>query len=224
MKIGRIISVLFLTLFPSVAMSLAGFAEHYSTFHYSDYAKVLWAHPGDVCTRDRGSDQFCFSLRREGNGSFKELENSLEEINVPVDTSSPYVIARRSIDSKWLVYDLEAEQYLANKINRDEALAVWKSLGLTEPRFVDPRAPTDHLEETVESIETRRDIQLTMWVYMSLWPSLVLGALFGIPTLLSYRRYKKTRAKKYLIFSGVLMAPTGLIIVLFVRSLGTLFL
>lgn len=224
MKIVRTINFTFLILFPSVAMPLAGFAEHYSTFHYSDYAKVLWAHPGDVCTRDRGSDQFCFSFSKEGNGSFKELENSLEEINVPVDRSSPYVIARRSIDSKWLVYDLEKEQYLVNKVKRNEALTVWKSLGLTEPGFVDPRAPTDHLEETAESIETRRDIQLTMWVYMSLWPSLVFGALFGIPTLLSYRRYKKTRSKKYLIFSGILMAPTGLIIVLFMRSFGNLVL
>lgn len=91
LPIARTIHVLFLILFPSVAMPLAGLAEHYATFHYNDHAEVLWAHPGDVCTKDSGGDQFCLSFRKEGGGSFKGLENSLEDINVPIDKSSPYL-------------------------------------------------------------------------------------------------------------------------------------
>jgi hypothetical protein len=87
----------------------------------SQNERPLWAHPGDICTRDsEASDLYCFQFKKDNRRKFRGLEDSLEEINTPLDGSSPYIIARRSIDNKCLVY----KEYLTAAIEITEALDV----------------------------------------------------------------------------------------------------
>ena len=216
-KYQHLILMVFLALVPSTAMALAGIGEHDSTFHYNKYTKVKWQHPGQFCSRDgETSDLHCFEFARESYEDFEGLERSLEEINVPFDESSPYIIARRSDDSKWLVYDLEKEQPLITGVAYKEALAVWQSLGLLEPDFIDTINPHKFLRETAASKKRRLRVKFALWAF----PTLILAVFFGALATEANREYKKEGLKKYLILSRLLMFLTGLAALIALAGIG----
>ena len=198
-------------------MALAGIGEHHSTFHYNTYTKVIWQHPGEFCERDdETSDRYCLEFKRESHEDFKDLESSLEEINVPSDPYSPYIIAKRSGDSKWLVYDLEKEKHLVTGVAYHEAVSVWQSLGLSEPSFIDSINPEKFLTETVTSIKRRLKLKFTFWVF----PAFVLSIFFGILAADSNREHKKAGLKRYLIIARIFMSLAGLSVLLMIAFIG----
>ena len=148
------------------------------------------------------------------------MESSLEEINVPVDESTPYVIARRSLDSKWLVYDLEKEQHLINEVAYSEALAVWQSLGLSEPDFVDTISPEKLLRETAASRKRAFTIKLIPIAILGFGPGIILFVFLGCRTDTQYRKYKKERQKKRLVSARLHMIATGLTALWVIGSIG----
>lgn len=213
--------VVFLTLIPSKAMALAGIGEHDSTFHYNYYTMVSWQHPGEFCIRDvETSDRRCLMLIRESDEDFNRLESSLEELNVPLNESSPYIIARRSIDSRWLVYDLEKEQYLVNAAVYSEALAVWQSLGLPEPDFIDSIDPAKFLRETAASKKRRLTIQLLPFAILGFIPGMIFLVSLGCLADARYRKYKKEGAKKSLVQARLLTILAGLTALWVMASIG----
>ena len=215
--------MIFLILIPSIALALAGIGERDTTFHYNKYSKVSWQHPGQFCIRDNDtSDLRCLELIRDSYEDFKGLESSLEEINVPLDEASPYIIARRSSDSKWLVYDLEKEHYLIKGVSYNEALAVWQSLELLEPDFVDSINPEKFLHETVTSKKRRLKFEFMLWAGFGWLPALILAVFLGSLATGAHRKYKKEGSKGHLILSRLLMIPTGLTALFVLAALGFL--
>ena len=139
--------ILFLLLFSSLAHALAGFAERSSTFHYNDFSQIERGHPSDLCYGlDNG--QWCLVLRRDDYRHFKDIDSPFAELNVPVDTSTPYIIGRRSSDNHWLVYELEKEILLISDADYRLVLDVWQGLGMEEPIYVNARN-TRELSATV---------------------------------------------------------------------------
>ncbi len=204
-------SMVLLILVPSNALALAGIGEHDTTFHFNQYTQVSWQHPGQFCIRDGDrSDLRCLEFVREGSEDFKDLESSLEEINVPTDESSPFIIARRSSDSKWLVYDLENEHHLIRGVSYNEALNLWQSLNLFEPNFVDTINPEKFLRETAESKKRRLVFKLALWSGFGWFPMLILAVILGALTTSVNRKYKKEGSKEYLIISRLLKFLTGM--------------
>ena len=210
------LTVLF-TLVPSTAMALAGLGEHDSTFHYNTYTKVIWQHPGEFCDKDsETSDRYCLEFKRENREGFKDLESSLEEINAPSDPFTPYIIAKRSGDGKWLVYDLEKEKHLITGVAYLEALFVWQSLGLSEPSFIDSINPEKFLTETATSLKRRLKLKFTFWVF----PAFVLSILFGILAADSNREHKKAGLKRYLILYRLFTSLAGLSVLFVMAVIG----
>ncbi len=119
-------SIWLIVFIPSTAFPLAGIGEIGSIFHFNQYANLNWAHPGDICD---GDDSYCLRLEKVEHGIFEGLEYSLEEINIPENKSIPVIMARRSIDGTWLIYDLENEAYLIEAAEVDDAFAEWTSRG-----------------------------------------------------------------------------------------------
>lgn len=213
------LSVYFLILFPSTAFSLAGIAERTSTFHFNGYANVRWHHPCDICD---GDDSYCLSLKKVARGIFEGLEYSLEEINIPETISSPHIIARRSMDDTWLVYDLENEEYLIEATGFNEAHDVWKSLGYGELSFIDSKNPEEYLAETSESIMARWRLGLILWSAFLFIPCLLLSLLFGSLCFSFHKKYREGGLRKHLILSRVLLVPTGIGILSFLIFFETI--
>jgi len=132
------LSIWLITFIPSTAFPLAGIGEVDSTFHFNQYANLIWAHPGDICD---GDDFYCLRLEKVGHGIFEGLEYSLEEINIPENKSIPIILARRSMDDKWLVYDLANEAYLIEAAAFNDAFAEWTSRGFNALSFIDANNP-----------------------------------------------------------------------------------
>jgi hypothetical protein len=211
--------VLAAALVPSRALALAGLAEHYYTYHFNRFAQLVWVSPGDLC---EGSDKYCLDLSREDQRDFEGISGSLEAINVPSDSSSPYIVARKSIDDTWFVYHLGEEKFLIEGATRDEALSVWAELGLVDPTFIDSRNVDEYLEETADSFNTRWTWQIALMAMSLVFPCLLLVLVFGGLTQAFRRGHRKSGSRLKLILARVFMVPAGLAGVVLVFSVGLL--
>jgi hypothetical protein len=206
-------------LMPSQALALAGIAEHSYTYHFNRFTQLEWVSPGDIC---EGDDKFCLDLRREGHRGFKGIDGSLEAINVPSDQSSPYIIARKSIDDTWFVYHLGKEKFLIEGATLDEALSVWTSLGLVAAEFIESRNPDEHLEETADSIKTRWSWQIVFMAMGLLVPSLLLMLVFGGLTRAFSRGHRNSGSRLQLVLARVFMVPAWFSGIVLMASVGIL--
>ena len=101
--------VLCIGLLPSLAFALAGIAERTSFFHYNDFTIIERGHPSDMCS---GPNKWCLALVGEGYRDFKGIDSTFEQLNIPSDSATLYIVGQRSSDNSWLVYDLQKEQIL----------------------------------------------------------------------------------------------------------------
>lgn len=195
---------------PSTAFSLAGIGEIDSIFHFNQYANLKWAHPGDICD---GDDPYCLRLEKVEHEIFVGLEGSLEEINVPENKSIPVIMARRSMDDTWLIYDLANEAYLIEAATFEDASAEWTSGGFNSLSFIDAKnpakTPDKFLNETDESI--RLKWRLKAFSYLPL--CLILSIVFGSLAISFHNKYSKSDLKKNLVLSAVFTILFGIEIV-----------
>ena len=133
---------------PAAAGATAGFAETHSELHYNHLATLHWIHPGDGCD----SGRYCFTLEKKENRYhfFRDLYVSLRKINVPED-DGPLILAQASSDGTWLVYDLDAEQYLVRSVPYETALRTWVASGRKPPRLADAQEGAVGLSQTGRS-------------------------------------------------------------------------
>jgi hypothetical protein len=176
------------TFIPSTAFALAGIAERTSIYHYNHYAELYWAHPGDTCG---GNDNYCLSLKKKGNLDFAGLECKFEEINLPKDVSNPIILARRSNDNKWIVYDLRDESHLIESASFNDAYAVWTSTDNNEVSFIDVKNPDQFLNETKKSIR----LKWAMRAFFYLVPCIILSIVFGFMAFSSHKKYRKSTSR-----------------------------
>jgi len=204
-------------LVPLRAVALAGFAEHSRTLHFNRFAELRWQSPGDAC---EGEDPFCLELVRPGGYEHAGVDESLEAINVPEDPASPYVLAQRSSDGSWLVYDLGAQRFVAERAGRTEALAAWRRLGLAEPELIDARSPERHLRETGASALQRWRERTLLTLVFEL-PALLLAVLlFGGIALGLGRDYRRSGSRPRLALCVVFALPAVLAGARILYSLG----
>jgi len=205
-----------ISLLPAYAFALAGIAERSSFFYYNDYTAIERGHPSDMC---RGPSKWCLRFQREDHRDFKGIDTSIEEINVPNNSTSPYVILRRSSDEQWLVYDLENEQILITDSNYQDVLAVWNTLGLDAPIFVNAKNTPEYLTETEDSAAARLSMDLQMWLFMGVLPLGFVALLFWYLSRKSRQQYKKAGSKVFLVFRYVFLVPVFLFIYIALSSL-----
>lgn len=186
-----LVLLVLLLLCPASANATAGFAETHSELLYSDVAFVHWIHPGDGC--DCGS--YCFQLMKQAprGAGFPGLHRSLGKINAPAETTLPLVIAQTCSDQHWIVYDLTAEQTLADTESYEAALAVWRSQGLAEPSFADAQAGARGLHQTWRSLAEGAGFLLLMFLPLLVLLSFPLCALASVALFARYRRTRRTR-------------------------------
>ena len=194
-------------LLPCTVSALAGIAEHSYTYHFNRLAQLVWLNPGDGC---EGDDKFCLELRKDDGRTFAGIDESLESINVPSEHAPAIIIARKSGDASWLVYDLDAETYLVEDATRAQALALWRDLGLAEPRFIGAHDADRHLEETAESRRQRWTEQTMLMVMFRLPPLLLLAGLFGSLGLAFRRRHRRSGSRAWRVLAAVVMLPAAL--------------
>ena len=142
------ITVLFIGLLPSLAFALAGIGERSSFFHYNDLTLIERGHPSDFCS---GPTHWCNALYREGYRNFKGIDSTFEQLNIPSDSATPYLIGQRSSDNSWLVYNLQKEQILIADMDYQKVIDVWYSLGFKQPTYVNARNTRELLTETKDS-------------------------------------------------------------------------
>lgn len=212
--------LMIISLLPGYAFALAGMAESSSIYYYNDYTQIERGHPSDMC---QGPSKWCLGLRREDYRDFKGVDSTFEEINVPTSSASPYIILRRSSDDHWLVYDLKNEQVLTTDSNRQNAIAVWGSLGLEAPSFVNARNTDDFLTETEESVSFRRSFKLQMWLGMGVLPLGFIALIFWYLSRKSRQQHKKTGSKIFFVFRYIFLIPVFLIIYMLLSSLLQIF-
>ncbi len=213
------VAVLAAAMLPFKALALAGLAEHYYTYNFNRLARLEQASPGDLC---EGSDKYCLNLRSGDHRDFKGIRGSLEAINVPSDPSSPYIIARKSIDDTWFVYHLGEEKFLIQGAPLDEALPVWADLGLVVPVFIDSRNPDEHLEETADSFKARWTWQIVLMAMSLVVPCVLLMLVFGGLVQAFRRGHRKTGSRLQRVLARVFMVPAGIAGIVFVGSAGIL--
>jgi hypothetical protein len=200
------LSIGLIAFIPSTAFPLAGIGEVDSTFHFNQYANLNWVHPGDICD---GDDSYCLRLEKVQHGIFEGLEYSLEEINIPKNKSIPIILARRSMDNTWLVYDLANEAYLIEATAFKDAYAEWKSRGFNALSFIDTKNPDKFLSETNESI--KRKWRLKAFFYFT--PCLILSIVFGSLAISFHNKYSKSDLKENLALSIVFIVLFGITII-----------
>ena len=204
------ISIWLIVFIPSTAFPLAGIGETGSIFHFNQYANLNWAHPGDICD---GDDSYCLRLEKVEHGIFEGFEYSLEEINIPENKSIPVIMARRSIDGTWLIYDLENEAYLIEAAAVDDAFAEWTSRGFNSLSFIDAKnpakTPDKFLNETNKSIKLKW--RLKAFSYLPI--CLVLSIVFGSLAISFHNKYSKSELKENLVLSAVFTILFGITII-----------
>jgi hypothetical protein len=187
---------------PAAAGATAGFAETHSDLHYNHSANLHWIHPGDGCD----SGRYCFMLERKEVRSrfFRDLYLSLRKINVPED-DGPLILAQASSDETWLVYDLDAEQYLVRSVPYETALRTWVASGRKPPRLADAQEGAVGLSRTWRS----RSQELSRLVLI-FSPLIVLIAL-PVLSVLSWgllNRFRATKQKGYLWLGLLCLLPS----------------
>jgi len=170
------------------AYATAGFAETHSRLEYGSLASLQWVHPGDGCDRGR----YCFFLERSGAPArgFRGIAFSLAQINAPAEEDRGLIFAQRS-DGGWLVYDLRAEEFLAQPGSFERAAQAWRAAGLTEPRFAEAEHGARGLSRTWASRFEDLTWLALMWLPALLLLALPLGTLGFVIFLVRYRRQRK---------------------------------
>ena len=204
---------------PGPAGALAGLAEHDRTYVYNRFANLVAVAPGDLCD---GADNYCVVLVRPDGRVFRGTDGTLEAVSVPTDARSPYVLARRSVDDAWLVFDLGTDTVLAESLDMEGALAVWQDLGQAEPELVDARTADGRLEETRDSRMARWGTQIVLLAMGALIPSLLLLLVFGGLARASKRAHHDTGSAMRLFLARLLMVPATLAGVALAACVGVL--
>ena len=197
------IALALLLLWSTAAGATAGFAERHSELLYNDLASIHWIHPGDGC--DCG--KFCFQVMRKQSphGSFRGLYRSIGKINLPTDPSSPLILAQTCADGHWIVYDLRAEEYLADSPSYELALATWGSPGNARPRFADAAHGAKGLRETLTSFNQNLAFAALMWAPFLAALAFPLGL---VASLVLFVRYRRTRRGRDLAWAVLALLPT----------------
>jgi hypothetical protein len=207
--------VLFISLLPSLAFALAGIAESTSFFYYNDYTKIERGHPSDLCW---GPDQWCLAFRKDGYQGFKDINFTFKQVSVPADKAIPYFIGQRLSDDSWLIYDLQKEKPLIADIDYQKVIAVWLSLGLARPVYVNARNTRELLTETEDSVADRWSINLQMWFFMGILPVTPVVLIFWYLSRKSRQQYRKANSKVFLVFTYVFLVPVFALIYVAISS------
>jgi len=207
--------VLLIGLLPSLAFALAGIAESTSFFYYNDYAKIERGHPSDLCW---GPSKWCLALRKDGRQGFRDIDFTFIQVSVPSDRAIPYFVGQRTLDDSWLVYDLQKEKTLIADIDYQKVIAVWSSLGLAQPVYVNARNTRELLTETEDSVASRWSINLQMWFFMGLLPLTPVALVFWYLSRKSRQQYRKANSMVFLVFAYLLLVPVFALIYLAISS------
>lgn len=201
---------------PSLGYGLAGFAESTSYFHYNDFTFIERGHPSDLCW---GKSKWCLAFKREDFRRFKGIDFTFEEINVPLDSDTPYVIGRRSNDNHWLVYNLYSEQILVTDADYKMVLLIWDALDLAQPKFVNAHNTRELLTETRDSVIARWSFDLQMWLFNVLLLLLPVSLFFWYLSRKSKQQFKKAGSRVFFAFSYIFLVPVIALIYLASSSL-----
>ncbi|HTD52704.1 MAG TPA: hypothetical protein VK780_06750 [Thermoanaerobaculia bacterium] len=187
---------------PAAAGATAGFAETHSDLHYNHSANLHWIHPGDGCD----SWRYCFSLEKNDARShfFRDLYLSLRKINVPED-EGPLILAQASSDETWLVYDLDAEQYLVRSVPYETALRAWVASGRKPPRFADAEKGARGLSRTWRS--RWEGLSVLFLLFSPLIVFLALPVLSALSWIL-LNGFRATKQKGYLWWGLLCLLPS----------------
>lgn len=208
--------VLFIGLLPSLALALAGIGERSSFFHYNNFTSIERGHPSDFCS---GSTKWCLALYKEGYRNLKGIDSTFEQLNIPSDSATPYLIGQRSSDNSWLVYDLEKEQVLIADTEYQKVIDVWNSLGLAQPTYVNARNTRQLLTKTKDSKVLRWKRDLQMYLFLGLFPFTLVALIFWYLNRKTKQQYKQTKSKVSLLFSYMFIAPVFVINYMAISSL-----
>lgn len=201
------------------ASALAGLAEHDRTYTYNRFANLVVVRPGDVC---EGADKYCLLLVRPDGRRYRGAGGSLEAVSVPADVHSPYVLAQRSADGVWLVFDLGTDTVLVDSADMQGALDVWEELGQVAPELVDTGNAERYLDETRDSIMFRWGLQAVLMAMGALVPSLLLLVVFGGLARSLRRGYNDTGSRLRLMLARMLMVPATLAGIVLAACIGVL--
>lgn len=215
----RVLMLAAVVALPTRALALAGLAEHDRTYAYNRFANLVVVRPGDIC---EGADKYCLLLVRPDGRRYGGTGGTLEAVNVPADPRSPYVLARRSVDDAWLVFDLGTDTVLIESPDRQGALDVWEELGQESPELVDTGSAASALDETRQSMLFRWGFQAVFIAMAALIPSLVLLLIFGGLTRAMKRGYHDTGSRIRLVLARIFMVPATLAGMVLVTSVGVL--
>jgi len=206
---------------PHPVCALAGLAEHDRSYTFNRFAHLVAVSPGDIC---EGGDKYCILLVRVDGRRYEGTDGTLEAVNVPGDAGSPYVLARRSRDDAWLVFDLGTDTIIAESADMDDVLAVWEELGQSPPELMQTRTVAGHLKETRDSVVFRWGIQIVFLAMGALIPSLLLLVIFRGIARAFKRGHHDTGSRVRLVLAQAFMVPAviaGIVAALCVTVLVT---
>ncbi len=213
--------LLLFLLSPTLAHALAGFAERSSTYHYNHYAKIERGHPSDLCM---GENKWCLRLVQVSGDSFEKIDTTFNALNVPEDTSSPYLFGHRYDDSQWVIYDLKNAVPIHESQMKADAMQAWLALGQAAPLFIDARNTDQYLTETKESIQTRQATELNLWFMFTLVPLSIMSLFLVGLSYQSYKQYQSSEHKRYRLFAIVFLLPVLWLLYVMFSSLLRIYL
>jgi hypothetical protein len=197
---------------PAVAGATAGFAETHSDLQYNHSANLHWTHPGDGCD----SGRYCFTVEKKDVRShfFRDLYLSLRKINVPED-DGPLILAQASSDETWLVYNLDAEQYLVRSVPYETALRTWVASGRKPPRLADAEKGARGLSRTWRS--RREELSFLLLLFYPLIVLIALPVLSALSWIL-LNGFRATKQKGQLWLGLLCLVPSLWLWLIVLRS------
>ena len=199
------------------AFALAGLGEHQRTYAYNRFANLVAVSPGDAC---EGAHKYCLLLVRPDGREYRRIGGSLEAVSAP--SEAPYVLARRSLDDAWLVFDLGTDTLLAESADEEGALAVWEDLGQASPELLNVHDVAGRLRETRDSLVLRWGFQIVLLAMAAVIPSLLLLLIFGGLARSLKRGHHDTGSRIRLVLARVFMLPATLAGIVLAVSLAVL--
>jgi hypothetical protein len=162
-------------------------------YRYSRQAVIHLCRPFEINEPCPGPP-WTLVLQKADGSSFLGL-TELDEINLPPAPPTSWILAKRTGDERWVIYDLDRGQYRAEEREFASVLSIWRSRALGDPRLIQASQVESNLPRTFLTFRSR----VEHWIWVSLMSAvffwrrilLIMAAGMSIPGVLLIRDFRR---------------------------------
>jgi len=181
-KIALIIAII-LACVPQQTLALAGWAERYSTHHFTEGLQINWGRPWGSCPNE---GQICFFIEDTQTGGHLEGLERLDTIMVFGENTDDHILAREAGSKEWIIYNLKEQRMIASSESLLEIEEEWLQLDRSMEVLATVDNFGEYYQETVESVLKNKEHDWLILKLFFIGPLMLLGVCLLISGAFTY--------------------------------------